>query len=160
MHGAKNMVTYSWPELSDRNEKEDRQSDTLQIKSFYNYSMPFNKMSQKYWTKISESFKDSIWIRELDNVLDQYNSDLTGQMYCMYFLMQIQEHRVLNTTYVSWAKRRITSPVLINYLLEANKVKENITKKYSSYAAATHFIDSIACDKNSDDVFYDYFKEI
>jgi thiol-disulfide isomerase/thioredoxin len=151
--------TYSWSELYDRNEKEDRQSDTLQIKSFYIYSSPFNKISQKYWTKISESFKDSISIRELDYVLDQYNSDLTGQMYCMYFLKQIQEHRILNSTYVSWAKQRITSPVLLNYLLETNKAKEEIAKEHTAYAVGTHFIDSIACDKNSDAFFTTILKK-
>ena len=150
---------YSWPELYDRKEKEDRQSDTLQIESFYNYSKPFNKISQKYWTKISESFKDSIWIYELDYVMNQYNSDLTGQMYCMYFLKQIQQHRILNANFVSWAKRRITNPVLLNYLLETNKAKEDIMKKYNSYAAGTHFIDSIACDKNSDDFFTTILKK-
>jgi thiol-disulfide isomerase/thioredoxin len=150
--------TYSWPELYDRNETEDRQSDTLQLKSFYNYSKPFNKISQKYWTKISESFKDSISIRELDFVLDQYNSDLTGQMYCMHFLKQIQEHRILNATYVSWAKQRIASPILLNYLLETNKVKEKIANKYSTYSAGTHFIDSIASDKDSDAFFSEILK--
>lgn len=151
--------TYFWPELYDLNEKEDRQSDTLQIKSFSNYSMPFNKLAQKYWTKISENFKDSIWICELNNVLDQYDSDITGQMYCMYFLKQIQEHRILNATYVSWAKQRITNPVLINYLLETKKVKEELKLKYTTYAAGTHFIDSIACDKNSDAFFTTILKK-
>lgn len=145
--------SYSWPDLSDRYEKEDRQSDTLQIKSFYDYSLAFNKMSQKYWTKIEESFKDSIWINGLDYVMDKYNSNMTGQMYCMYFLIQIQEYRTLNATYVNWAKRRIASPILLNYLLEINKSNEEIKKKITSYAVGTHFIDSITCDKNSDAFF-------
>jgi thiol-disulfide isomerase/thioredoxin len=150
---------YSWPELYDRLEPDDRQNDSLLNRNSNNYRRSYFKMTQKYGSIISENFRDSLYISEFDFVLDVYNSDLTGQMYCVYHLQQFQKKKPLNATYVNWAKRRITYAVLLNYLLEANKVKEVITKKYTTYATGTHFIDCITCDKNSDAFFIAILKK-
>ena len=150
---------YSWPELYDRLEPDDRQNDSLLIKNNNSYRNSYFKMTQKYGSIVSENFRDSLFINEFNFVLDVYNSDLTGQMYCMYNLQQFQELKSLNANYIKWAKQHITSPVLLNYLLETNKAKEDLVKKYSTYAAGTHFIDSIACDKNSDAFFTTILKK-
>ena len=144
---------YSWPELYDRLDQYDRQNDSLLIKNNNSYRNSYLKIIQKYGSIVSENFRDSLFISEFDFVLDKYNSDLTGQMYCVYNLQQFQELKPLSGKYVKWAKQHITSPVLLNYLLETNKTKEIITKKYTTFAAGTHFIDSISSDKNSDDFF-------
>jgi len=98
-------------------------------------------------------------IQQYDYVMDKFNSDLTGQMYAAYQILLIHNSIGLDSVLVEWAKQRITNPVLINYLLEAKKAKEELKLKYSAYDSGTLFIDSIASDKNSDAFFMEILKK-
>jgi thiol-disulfide isomerase/thioredoxin len=149
---------YTWPEFMDRDELTDRDNDSLLIQRNNNFYNTMMNIATKYGDLAPAREWTELYINEFNFVMDKYNSDLTGQIYCIYHLLQLQESVTLNPAFVEWAKQNITNPILINYLLETRKVKEEIKHKYDEYAPGTHFIDSIACDKNSDAFFSEILK--
>ncbi len=151
--------TYTWPEFMDRNELTDRANDSLLIKKNNNFYNPMMYIASKYGDLAPVRDYNEQMIKEYDFVLNKYNSDLTSQIYCTFHILLLQNTNNLNPDLVEWAKKRITHPLLINCLLETKKAKKEQKQKYSTYAADTHFIDSIACDKNSDDFFTTILKK-
>ncbi|NOU46341.1 MAG: TlpA family protein disulfide reductase [Bacteroidales bacterium] len=151
-------ISLNWPELMDTLSKDSFQYDSLLVEKYNNYFNPVVDML-KYWLLCDQKFKNRLALKEMDNALEKFNSDLTGQLYCMYKLRKFQEIKALDKELMDWANRRITHPVLINYLIEKNEDLVALNHKHDTYNVDSHIIDSIACDKNSDVFFQQIMKK-
>jgi thiol-disulfide isomerase/thioredoxin len=155
----KTSMMLEWPELMDTLVFDSFQYDSLLAAKYDTYFKPFVDIHRKYWLQCDQNFKNRITIKELENALEKFNSDLTGKLYCMYKLGKLQDIKALDNELMDWANRRITHPVLLNYLIEKNNGLIALSKKFESYNADSHIIDSIACDKNSDAFYQQIMKK-
>jgi thiol-disulfide isomerase/thioredoxin len=149
---------YTWPEFMDRDELTDRVNDSLLMQRNNNFYNTMMSIANKYEGMAPTRNFAELWVKEFDFVMHKFNSDLTGQIYAAYHMLLLQHSGGFDPIVIDWAKQNITNPLLINYLLETRKEKEEIKLKYDEYAAGTHFIDSIASDKNSDAFFSEILK--
>jgi thiol-disulfide isomerase/thioredoxin len=149
---------YTWPEFMDRDELTDRVNDSLLMQRNNNFYNTMMGIANKYERMAPARNYAELWVKEFDFVMHKFNSDLTGQIYAAYHMLLLQHSGGFDPIVIEWAKQNITNPLLINYLLETRKEKEEIKLKYDEYAAGTHFIDSIASDKNSDAFFSEILK--
>lgn len=113
----------------------------------------YYKLTQKYWDSIPDSVKTGVFIMELDYAMQKYSGGLTAQMYAMHWMLLIGENHPLKPELVAWAKQNITHPVLINYLLENHKKKEDAASKFSTFAENTFFIEPITSGNDSEAFF-------
>jgi thiol-disulfide isomerase/thioredoxin len=149
---------YTWPEFMDRDELTDRVNDSLLIQRNSNFYNTMMSIANKYQKLAPTRNFAEFWVKEFDFVMHKYKTDITAQVYAAYHMVLLQHSGGFDPIVIEWAKKNITNPILINYLLETRKVREEIKHKYDEYAAGTHFIDSIASDKNSDAFFSEIIK--
>lgn len=155
----KTSMLLEWPELMDTLAMDSFQYDSLLAAKYDTYFKPFVDIHLKYWLLCDQDFKNRITIKEMDVALEKFNSDLTGQIYCMYKLVKLQDQKALDKELMEWANRRITHPVLINTLIEKNEDLVALSNENNTYNANSHIIDSIACDKNSDAFYQQIMKK-
>jgi thiol-disulfide isomerase/thioredoxin len=155
----KSNMHLKWPELTDTLAFDSFQYDSLLAVKYDMYFNPFIDIHRKYWLTCDQDFNNRIAMKEMDNAMEKFNSDLTGQLYSMYKLRKLQEIKALDKELMDWANRRISHPVLIKYLTEKNENLIALSHKYDSYNADSHIIDSIACDRNSDAFFQQILKK-
>jgi thiol-disulfide isomerase/thioredoxin len=155
----KTSMLLEWPELMDTLAMDSFQYDSLLAAKYDTYFKPFVDIHLKYWLLCDQDFKNRITIKEMDVALEKFNSDLTGQIYCMYKLVKLQDQKALAKEFLDWANRCITHPVLINYLIEKNEDLFALSHKYDTYNVDSLIIDSIVCDRNSDAFYQQIMKK-